>query len=257
LRPGEDWKMREETLLRSGNADAYGQELWACYRNGEGYEIIERDDGLITVSSAAVYFSEYKDWPPSQKKAANLARGRVLDVGCGPGRVALYLQERGCDVTPIDNSPLAVRISRERGLDKAMLRPFEQIHRFPADSFDTVVFFGNNLGLLGSRTQGRRLLRQLHRITSPAARIIGESRDPYRTRDPLHRRYHRRNRARNRMAGRLRIRVRHQAAIGAWFDYLLLSRNQLKDLLRGTGWKVERFIEEGFLYFAVMVKTSR
>jgi SAM-dependent methyltransferase len=37
--------------------------------------------------------------------------GRVCDVGCGPGQVARYLHERGCDVFGIDLSPRMVELA--------------------------------------------------------------------------------------------------------------------------------------------------
>jgi len=82
-------------------------------------------------------------------------KGRVLDVGCGAGRVGIYLQRyRNLDVTGIDISPLAVRVSRLRGLRKVRLLALEDID-FPRGSFDSVVMFGNNFGLFGSG-RGRR-----------------------------------------------------------------------------------------------------
>ena len=76
----------------------------------------ERDDGLITPTGGpGVYFREYEDWPAIEKQAIELARGRVLDIGCGAGRVGGHLQGKGLDVVGVDNSPLAVRTCRERG----------------------------------------------------------------------------------------------------------------------------------------------
>ena len=43
---------------------------------------------------------------------AKLASGRVLDVGCGPGRVAGLLHDRGLDVIGIDLSPRMIEIAR-------------------------------------------------------------------------------------------------------------------------------------------------
>jgi SAM-dependent methyltransferase len=39
--------------------------------------------------------------------------GRICDVGCGPGHVARYLYERGCDVVGIDLSPRMVQLAAE------------------------------------------------------------------------------------------------------------------------------------------------
>ncbi|MFI6938699.1 class I SAM-dependent methyltransferase [Streptomyces sp. NPDC050418] len=43
-----------------------------------------------------------------------LTPGRALDLGCGPGRNALYLDSRGFDVDAVDLSPAALDWARER-----------------------------------------------------------------------------------------------------------------------------------------------
>lgn len=86
--------------------DAFGQELWACYKGQNLYEIVERDDGYFSAhQSPRVYFSEYADWPLIEQKALEFVKGRVLDVGCGAGRHALYLQKKGFSVFGVDSSP--------------------------------------------------------------------------------------------------------------------------------------------------------
>jgi SAM-dependent methyltransferase len=54
-------------------------------------------------------------------EGGTLAPGRVLEVGCGPGRNALYLASRGFEVDAVDLSPAAVAWAEERsraaGLD--------------------------------------------------------------------------------------------------------------------------------------------
>lgn len=47
---------------------------------------------------------------------AELAKGRVLDIGSGPGREALIFKEKGLDVTCLDASEAMVKISTEKGL---------------------------------------------------------------------------------------------------------------------------------------------
>src|SRR5205823_2972839 len=120
---------------------------------------------------------------------------------------------------------------------------------------DTVVMYGNNLGLLASRTKGRRLLRRLHAITSERARILGECLDPYAGAGAEHRAYHERNRRRGRMGGQIRIRIRYRDVATPWFDYLFLSRPELEEVLAGTGWRLSRTIQDDSpLYVAVIEK---
>lgn len=239
--------------------DAYGEQLWSYFKTGEPRnEIIERDDGLLSLGQfgGKLYFSEYKDWQPIEKEAMKYARGRVLDVGCGAGRHSLHLQAKGLDVTGIDNSPLAIKICRERGLKKARVMAFKDVGQFKSDSFDTVIMMGNNFGLFGSFKLAQTLLKKLHRLTSPDALIIAMTRDPYATKDPAHAAYHKLNRKRGRMGGQLRIRVRFKGAIGSWFDYLLVSKDELKTILKNTGWRVERYLD-GYDGLYVMVLSKR
>ncbi len=71
--------------------DAYGQEIFACYSGRDIFEIVERDDGYFDAGSPKPYFTEYEEWTDHEKKAIDLAKGRVLDIGCGAGRHSLYL----------------------------------------------------------------------------------------------------------------------------------------------------------------------
>jgi len=236
--------------------DVYGQLIAAYLEGKPSYEIVERDDGSIGPSGGApTYFAEYKGWPEWQKRAIKFAKGRVLDVGAGAGRVSLYLQKRGCKVTAIDNSPLAIQVCRKRGVKDARAISLSDVGKFRAKTFDTVVMYGNNFGLFGSRAGAKRLLRKLHARTTPNAVIIAESNDPYKTSDPAHLAYQKRNRKRGRMSGQLKIRIRFRESIGDWFDYLLVSRKEMREILEGTGWKVAEFFDSGrSTYTAVIAK---
>jgi SAM-dependent methyltransferase len=237
--------------------DAYGRLLLA-YLEGDrvSREIAERDDGFITAGlGPAVYFEPIRRWPAHQRRAMRFVRGRVLDVGAGAGRVALHLQERGHDVVAIDVSPLAIEVCRRRGVRDARVCPFERIDA-SLGSFDTVVMWGNNFGLFGDPAKAVRMLRRLDRLTTDRGRIVAESRYVYDTDDPEHLAYHERNRRRGRMAGQLRLRIRHRSYATPWFDYLIVSPQELVELLDGTGWHVSRLLDgDAGLYTAVIEKS--
>jgi len=235
--------------------DGYGQAMLDFHEGKGGYEICERDDGYVAPSSGPqMYFSEYRDWPPYVKRALRLVRGRVLDIGCGAGRFALYLQGKGLKVTGVDVSDLAVRVCRLRGFRDARVKSITQVTG-KLGTFDTVIMMGNNFGLFGSRERARRLLKRFHGMTSSNARIVAESNDPYPVKARCHLDYHKLNRARARMPGQLRLRIRYQKLKTPWFDYLLVSQKEMKDIVEGTGWHVDRFIKsEGSVYVAVMEK---
>ncbi len=214
--------------------DAYGQILLACLEGRGGQEIMERDDGLIYCGDPSDYFAPYRRWPSLEKKAMRFVRGRILDVGCGAGRVALHLQERGEEVVAIDNSPLAVEVARRRGVKNAVV--LSVVDLGPSHgTFDTILFARNNFGLAGGEGEARRLLRRLHGLTTEDGRIVTDSVDPERQEDPAFRNY-------GKEAQRYRVRWREFAT--PWFRYLMFSPADLERLIEGTGWRILKLLED-------------
>jgi SAM-dependent methyltransferase len=239
--------------------DAFGQMLLAQYKSGGKLcEIIEREDNYIdTGSRPGSYLSEFKDWWPSERQAIKLAKGRVLDIGCGGGRHSVYLQDKGLDVTGIDTSPGAIKVCKLRGLKKAILRSIDDVSKFRPKSFDTVLMLGNNFGLVRSPDGAHKFLKDLSRITSDDALIIAGTRNPYGTTNPLHFGYHKFNRSRGRLPGQLTIRARFGVTVGEWFDYLLVSPQEMEKILEGTGWEISRLIgPTNESYFAIVTKST-
>ncbi len=236
--------------------DALGQILWAHLNGKRSYEIIERDDGFVDVTPGADnYFAEFKDWPKQQKEGVKFVKGKVLDVGAGAGRVSLYLQQKGLKVTAIDNSPLAVKVCKKRGVKDVMILPLEEISFFKKGSFSSVLMYGNNFGLLESYKKAKNILKKLYSITEEEGTIVAECRDPYKTNDDVHLDYHKLNKKRGRYPGALRIRVRFKDYKSDWFSFLFVSQKEMEDILKGTGWVVKKIIKgDGGSYVAIIEK---
>jgi len=233
--------------------DAYGHQIYDRLKGKVAFEIVEREDGFFT-SGARYYLSSYEDWHTHEKKALRYVRGRVLDIGCGAGRISLYLQKRGYDVLGVDISPLAIRVCKLRGLKKAKLIPITKLNS-KLGVFDALIMFGNNFALLGNPKRAKWLLRKFYRMTSRNARILAGSIDPYKTNDPAHLEYHGFNRSRGRMPGQLRIRVRYRNYVTPWFEYLLVSKQEIRKILEDTGWRLTRtFASKGAAYIALIEK---
>ncbi|MEV3857188.1 class I SAM-dependent methyltransferase [Streptomyces sp. NPDC050095] len=85
---------------------------------------------------------------PDENLAAHLDSGlfpagaRVLDLGCGPGRNALHLAARGCDVDAVDQSATATAWGRERAAAAGLGVRFHQGDIFdvqlPYQTYDVV-----------------------------------------------------------------------------------------------------------------------
>ena len=242
--------------MLTDNQDAYGH-LIADYYDGkeDALEIVEREDGFITASPVhpQIYFAEYPDWPEHQQRAMAYAAGRILDIGSGAGRHALYLQERGYEVLGIDNSPMAIQLCSRRGLKHAQVMPITRISS-NLGPFDTLLMMGSNFGLCGSFKRARWLLKRFATLTTDTATIIAETRDPYLTPDPSHLAYHQWNRERDRMGGQIRIRVRYRHYATPWFDYLFVSKPELEEILHGTGWRVDGYLDANTSVYVAILK---
>ncbi len=235
--------------------DAFGHGLYDRLNGKNPVEIIERDDGFIDAFAfSQMYFREYKDWSDCQKKAMRFIEGRVLDIGCGAGRHSLYLQEKGFEVLATDISPFAIEVCRMRGIKRTKVLSITQITS-RLGTFDTILLLGGNFGLLGNFKRAKYLLRRFKQVTSKKARIITESTDPYRMTEPYHVEYHRLNQKRNRMPGQWRSRVRYKKDATSWIDFLLVSKEEMKKIVSGTGWKINRSLEsKSPRYIAILEK---
>jgi SAM-dependent methyltransferase len=232
----------QRRIMRKG-ADVFGRALLDWAQGGTTAEIFERDDGFTeTGAGHEGYLAQFKEWPSSERQSMRFVRGRVIDVGCGAGRVALHLQERGFDVVGLDASPLAIRAARTLGLRKTWCRSINT-RALSIGSFDTIVLFGNNFGMFGTPERTRRILTDWAKRTTPGARILAESTNPYCGGAPaFDRSYYRRNQQRGLLPGQARLRIQYDSSVSAWFDWLFVSRREMRMLLRGTGWHQARIL---------------
>jgi SAM-dependent methyltransferase len=237
--------------------DSFGLAFLAHYKGEPSTHSTERDDGYITEIDATMYFAPYDEWPEYEQKAMLEARGRVLDVGLGAGRHSLWLQEKGHEVVGIDLSPLAVEVSRRRGVRDAKVMDANAMD-FPDDHFDTVLMMGANLGIVGDVPEIRKVVASLDRVTKPDATIIGSTRDPLKTGNPAHLAYHEMNRRRGKPPGFVRIRVNFEGVKGEWFDFLMMGEELLAEVLLPTNWEVSKIYGSGNGdYIAILSKKAR
>lgn len=109
---------------------------------------------------------------PDTADAGVLSRciGRVLDVGCGPGRLVAALAARGVPALGVDVSPAAVARTRRRGGAAVRRSVFE---RLPGEGrWGTILLMDGNVGIGGNPFA---LLNRLRELVAPGGRLLAEA----------------------------------------------------------------------------------
>lgn len=121
----------------------------------------------------AYFFRAYKAMPKLEQNALDKCTGKVLDVGCGAGSHALYLQQKGVDVTAIDISAHAVETAKKRGVKQA----FQQDLMTVSEKFDTILLLMNGTGIFQTLAQTSAYLQKLKLLLNPGGQILIDSSD--------------------------------------------------------------------------------
>lgn len=105
-----------------------------------------------------------------------LTSGRVLVLGCGPGREALVLARRGCSVSGLDREPGMLARARELAREQGLAIDY---HEGEAEDFelaggplDAVVVFSGLLNMLLPRARRVRMLACCRRHLVPGGRVF-------------------------------------------------------------------------------------
>lgn len=155
--------------------DILGKALLDYFR-GEYSEDIRTE---TTISEPDVLplpylFRNYSAMPALEQKALQLAKGRVLDVGCGAGSHSLYLQEKGLDVVAVDSSPGAVEVAKLRGVRHTKHIDILDLNN---ETFDTILLLMNGTGIFQNLEQTPKYLQHLKKLLRPGGQILLDSSD--------------------------------------------------------------------------------
>jgi hypothetical protein len=91
-------------------------------------------------------------------------------------------------------------------------------------------------------------------MTTDSATLIAHSLDVYQTENPDHLEYHDFNRQRGRMSGQLRMRIRFKKYVSPWFDYLIVSPDEMADIVKGTGWEINELLRDDKPPYIAIIK---
>jgi SAM-dependent methyltransferase len=125
--------------------------------------------------SVAYLFRSYEEMPKMEQRSLQLAKGKILDVGCGAGSHSLTLQnDRNLDVTSIDISANAIQACVLRGLKKAKV---QDVMTLENEKFDTILLLMNGAGICGKLKNIPNFLLKLKLLLNPGGQILLDSSD--------------------------------------------------------------------------------
>ncbi len=150
----------------------YGRAL-----TGGGDLSLLQHSGRVTALPVSVWTS---DEAPGDRGLLARCRGPVLDVGCGPGRLAAALMARGIPALGVDIAPGAVALARSRG---AVVLERSVYERLPGERrWTTALLADGNVGIGGNPV---RLLSRVRDLLAPGGVLLLEAGIPGSTTGPV------------------------------------------------------------------------
>ena len=164
--------------------DLFGKAILDFQTNNSPENLItETNISEADEMSVDYLFRSFNEMPKLEKKALQLCRGKVLDVGCGAGSHSLYLQEKGFEVTAIDISENAMKACKLRGLNDVRVQNILEVSADTSGSelakqkFDTILLLMNGTGIFGTLAETSKYLQKLKSLLNPNGQILIDSSD--------------------------------------------------------------------------------
>lgn len=229
--------------------DLMGQAIWDFYHNHSPEDILtETTISEMDVMSVAYLFRGFDKMNLIEKKAMELTKGKVLDVGAGAGAHSLYLQnERKLSVTALEISPKSSEICRERGIKNVVC---QSLMDFPIEKFDTILLLMNGSGIFQRMAKMEQYLRKLYEMLNEQGQILMDSTDViymYSELDsmdlPLDHYY-----------GEVDFFLFYKGIKEKPFPWLFVDFKTLKKMAEKVGFKVQNCLEVGPAYLARLYK---
>ncbi|WP_177760725.1 class I SAM-dependent methyltransferase [Flavobacterium sp. I3-2] len=199
----------------------------------------------------AYMFRDFNEMPKLEKQALKLAKGKILDVGCGAGSHALYLKDKGFEVLPIDISENAIKTCELRGLENAVVQDVLELNN---QKFDTILLLMNGTGIFGKLNKVAHYLNHLKSLLNDGGQILIDSSDLIYMFDededggkwiPMHADYY----------GELVFNLSYKGENEEPFDWLYLDYNTLQNACLANELTCELILEgDNFDYLARITK---
>jgi len=157
--------------------DLFGKAILDYQTNNYPEDIItETSISEADEMPVSYLFRTYDEMPKLEQKALELAKGKVLDIGCGAGSHSLVLQnERSLEITAIDISENAVKACQLRGLKNVFVQDILDLD--VTLKFDTIILLMNGTGIFGTLKETGKYLQKLKSLLNENGQILIDSSD--------------------------------------------------------------------------------
>lgn len=225
-------------MITTKNTDALGNALLAYMSGEHNHELIILSDiSEEDVIPLEYLFRSEKEFPEIEKKALDLCRGKILDVGAGSGCHSIVLNDKGFDVQAIDISEGAVEVMLQRNIKAKQLNFFDVTTKF-----DTLLFLMNGVGIAGNLKGLSMFLSQAKSLLNPGGQILLDSSDiAYMFKDEdgalwmdLNKSYY----------GEVVYQMQFQKSKTNPFNWLFVAYDKLKEEALKSGFNIELVFED-------------
>jgi SAM-dependent methyltransferase len=208
-------------------AAASGAACWARNHRGQVRELpIGRWIGGLATTP--------QDRLADEHVLAHCSGRPTLDLGCGPGRFTTALHTRGLAALGVDNSAVAVELTRGRGgaaIQRDLFAPL------PAEgSWEQVLLADGNIGIGGDPV---RTLRRVADLLAPGGIVVVEIDPP------------------SAAVGQEMLRWETHRHVGHWFPWSRVNAAALGDIAGSAGFLLSNVVDIHARVIAVLATAGR
>jgi SAM-dependent methyltransferase len=224
--------------------DILGRAISEYFYGGKEYKLWVHDNhGPKVEMIVPIYFRSPEAMPELELMAIDMCRGKTLDIGAGAGSHALFLQEKGIDVTAIDISEGAVGVMKDRGVEKAFV---QDVFEMKQEKFDTLLLLMNGIGLVQTIEGLNRFLQHARTLLKKGGQLLFDSSDVaylYEEGVPQLPHYY----------GEVKCCYEYRRQKSEWFSWLYIDEQTLREVALDNGFDTKvLFVDESDQYLAML-----
>lgn len=231
--------------------DLMGKAIKDYYFNKTAEDIVtETTISEVDRMPVSYFFREFNEMPLLEKKALELASGRVLDVGAAAGAHSLYLQnEKKLAVVALDISENSTEICRLRGVKEVICKNLLELDEM---KFDTILLLMNGTGIFENYSKIDKYLQKLNSLLEKDGQVLidgtdllymyGQEDGPVVPEDYYY--------------GEVDFFVSYKGEDEDPFEWLYLDYYRLRIAAEKNGFKVDKIAEVEYSYLARLQKIS-